>query len=275
MNPLPSLLEREGGGTPSVVIAVPTLGQRILSLEKTLASIRGQSDVDVSIALITPKPTPHLEELAHRFKARLLLDSGHISAAVNRALLDPEIPGRYCGWLGDDDFLLPGALGSSIALLERHPDATVAFGACDYVDSAGDRLFTKVPPPLAPWLLQVVPGLIKQEASLFRREAFIAIGGLDPALRWAMDLDLLLRLHRKGHFVRNPQVAAAFCWHPGSLTVANRETSLKEAMAIQRRRASPLLRPILPVLQSFMKLLIQFVAARIDRHRSVRSGGKG
>ena len=48
-----------------------------------------------------------------------------------------------------------------------------------------------------------------------------------------MDLDLLLRMRRIGSFVKTDQVLACFCWHAGSLTIANRKASLEEAQNVQ------------------------------------------
>lgn len=75
-----------------------------------------------------------------------------------------------------------------------------AFGRCDYIDLAGKLLFTRRPPPGAAWWLQFVPGLIKQETCLFRKDAVSAVGGLNVNLRYAMDLDLLLTSANIGSF---------------------------------------------------------------------------
>jgi hypothetical protein len=62
-------------------------------------------------------------------------------------------------------------------------------------------------------------------------------GGLDEKLKYTMDLDLLLSLSTLGSFIKTHRVIAAFCWHPASLTIANRKASLLEAQVVQRRHA--------------------------------------
>lgn len=249
-----------------VLVVVPTLGQRLAELERALASIASQKDVGVDIVVVTPNgEAPSLAELVHRQGARLLVEPGHISAAVNRGFAAAGDEHRYVAWMGDDDLLRPGALAMSSSLLERNPSAVIAFGRCDYIDLAGQLLFTRRPPAGAAFWLQFVPGLIKQEACLFRRSALVKAGRLDENLRYAMDLDILLRLRQYGPFVRTEAVLAAFCWHPGSITIANRAKSLAEAQAVQRRLAQGPARLIGPLTRPVFRFLLSMASAQINR----------
>lgn len=247
-----------------VLAVVPSLGERLETLQRTLASIHGQQGVAVDTVLVVRRATAALDRLAADCGVRLIEDAGHISAAVNAGFALAGDAHRYVFWLGDDDQLRPGALASATAALERDASAVVCFGNCDYVDIGGATLFSRRPPWQAPLLLQFVPGLIKQEACVFRASAVRIVGGLDVALRYTMDLDLLLKLRRTGRFVRVPRVQAAFCWHRGSLTIANRGASLDEAQAVQRRHARGLARLALAVLQLPMRWLVLSVAARVN-----------
>ena len=49
----------------------------------------------------------------------------------------------------------------------------------------------------------------------------VAAGGYDESLRFAMDLDMFLRLRSRGRFVSTPRTVASYRWHPDALTVAN------------------------------------------------------
>jgi GT2 family glycosyltransferase len=248
-----------------VLVVVPTLGERLQALARALASVVGQQGVGVDAIVVAPTSDPSLADVVERAGARLVVHGGHISAAVNEGFRRADPAHRYLAWLGDDDVLRPGALARTFRALEAAPRATVAFGRCDYVSLDGDLLFTRRPPPAAEWALQLVPGLIKQETCLFRRAAFDACGGLDETLRYAMDLDILLRLRARGPFVRVQGSLAGFCWHPGSITVANRERSFAEAQAIQRRLARGAARPLVVALQPLMRLLMMAATARINR----------
>ena len=254
------------------LVVVPTLGERLATLARTLKSIRGQAGLAVDIVLVARDRSAGLETLAGEFGAELMTDPGRISAAVNAGFARAGEAHRYAAWLGDDDQLRPGALAAAIERLEAVPAATVAFGSCDYVDVDGNLLFTRRPPPGAPALLQFVPGLIKQEACVFRMSSLRAAGGLDESLKFTMDLDLLLRLRRLGPFVRVERVQAAFCWHPGSLTVANRAASLAEAQQVQSRQVRGLARALRSVWKPPVRWLILVMSWKINQGQAVKVG---
>lgn len=248
-----------------ILLVIPTLGKRLETLDRTLSSVQSQAEVKVDTVIVAPAITPELKTLAERYAAQTLTDPGRISAAVNAGFARATDAHQYACWLGDDDMLRPGALAQASSLLQAHPSAVVAYGPCDYIDIDGNFLFCRRPPPFAPALLQIVPGLIKQESCLFRLSALRKVGGLDETLHYTMDLDLLLKLRRVGSFVKADQVLAAFCWHPNSLTIANRNVSLAQAQAVQRVHARGLLKLTYPLWKPAIRALILFMSWKINR----------
>jgi GT2 family glycosyltransferase len=61
------------------------------------------------------------------------------------------------------------------------------------------------------------------------------VGLLDESLRYAMDLDLFLRLQDAGPVRYLPEALATFRWHPASTTVASSAASEAEARAVRAR----------------------------------------
>jgi glycosyltransferase involved in cell wall biosynthesis len=248
-----------------ILVVIPTLGERLETLGRTLSSIQDQADVLVDAVLVAKTKTSELSAIADRYRARIIFHPGNISAAINAAFAQATEAHRYVGWLGDDDMLRPNALTIASALLEGDPAAVVTYGSCDYVDLNGNLLFNRRPPPKASALLQFIPGLIKQETCLFRLSALRQVGGLDEKLKYTMDLDLLLKLRRLGPFVKADQVLAAFCWHAGSLTIANRKASLVEAQNVQRNHARGIARMLQPLWKYPIRYLILTLNWKINR----------
>ena len=248
-----------------ILLVIPTLGRRLDTLARTLVSAADQTGASVDVLIVAKSESPDLTAVAARHGARVITHPGNISEAVNAGFAQAESAHRYACWLGDDDMLHPGALAHASASLEAEPAALVAFGACDYIGIDGNLLFTRRPPPYAPHLLQFVPGLIKQEACLFRLSGLRAVGGLNETLKYTMDLDLLLRLRRRGSFVRVDRVTAAFCWHPDSITVANRQVSLAEAQEVQRVNARGIARILQPLWKPAVRTLILAMTWKINR----------
>jgi cellulose synthase/poly-beta-1,6-N-acetylglucosamine synthase-like glycosyltransferase len=227
--------------TARVLIVIPTLGDRVALLEQTLESVTGQrvdGERAADVVLVTPRAAHAARELAERFGASVVDDPGGLSAAINSGLDAAEPQHLYGNWIGDDDLLAPDSLATTVAALDADPGAVAAFGYCDYVDADGRRLVSSRAGRLAPWLMTWGPDLVPQPGSLFRLDAVRAVGGIDPTLSYAMDLDLLLRLRRRGRLVNTRRTLASFRWHATSTTVANRRPSLEEAEMVKRRYLS-------------------------------------
>lgn len=221
-----------------VLMVVPTLGRRIGFLRKTFISIAHQKPA-VDVVVVVPGDATEARSLAREFGAGLVDDPGSLSGAINLGWKSAGAGHDYLAWLGDDDLLLPGSVGTAVAALDADPVAAVAFGACEYITVDDRIIWTSRAGRFAPWLMTWGPDLVPQPGSLFRREAVLQAGPVDEALAYAMDLDLLLRLRRVGRFVDAKTVLAQFRWHPDSLTVSGRTRSLQESEEVKRRYYSP------------------------------------
>ena len=228
------------GGRPAggadVLVVVPTLGQRPDYLASTLDSLQAQRGVGVRILVVAP-PQAHavVEECARRGIEFLAQTGRGMSQAINQGWSHAGGGEQFWTWLGDDDVLPPTSLQHSVGALRGSPRAVLAYGRCAYVDARGDVLFEARPGPLAGRLLRWGPDLVAQPGSLARADAVRAAGMLDETLRFAMDLDLFLRLKDVGGVVYLPRRLAEFRWHDGSTTVADPAASDAEARLVRAR----------------------------------------
>jgi len=221
-----------------VLIVIPTLGQRVDYLRQTLESIRNQQ-VEADITVVTPTSSVTARSLAHEFGAKVIDDPGSLPAAINLGVAQAGVQHSYVNWLGDDDLLAPGSLLATHAALSADSGVVIAYGACEYIDEEGQTLWVSRAGKWAQRILSWGPDLIPQPGMLVRSDAWAAVGGLDTSLRFAFDLDLLLKLRGQGGFVDVGQVVSQFRWHPDSLTVSDRTSSLNESEEIKRRYLSP------------------------------------
>lgn len=229
-----------------VRVILPTLGERLESLAETLQSISDQ-DVCTRVVMVVPRSAAAARRLADDRGILTVDDPGRgLSAAMNAGLL---APGRepYYAWLNDDDLLRPHGLRTLVAMMDANPPAPVVYGACDYIDPQGRLLGASRMGPWAARILSWGPDLVPMPSTLTRAADARAVGGYDERLRFAMDLDMLLRLRRRGPFVSTREAVAAFRWHPDSLTVANRSSSVAEAELVKRRHLPAPLRPLSPL----------------------------
>lgn len=199
------------------------------------------------LVVVVPEHAQEARAIANRHGATLVDDPRRgLSAAVNvgiAARRDEE----FYAWLGDDDLLCPDGLATLSGLLSADPGAVVAYGACTYIDGLGRRVTVSRAGDIASKILPWGPDLVPQPASLARLDALVAVGEYDESLRFAMDLDMFLRLKKRGRFLSTRREVAAFRWHEDSLTVANRGPSLAESEKVKRRYLPPYVRPLSPV----------------------------
>ena len=251
--------------SPGAVLAVvPTLGERTDTLGAALASIRAQEGVATTLVVVVPPAATEARDIAAEHGALIVDDPKRgLSAAVNVGI-DAAGDEAYFSWIGDDDELRPDGLRTLVELIEAE-SAVVAFGACEYMD-ATNRVFAVS--RAGDWATRVLPwgpDLIPQPASLTRLEDMRAVGPYDESLRFVMDLDMFLRLRRRGRFVSTPRTVASYRWHPDALTVANRDLSIYEAEAVKRRHVPVALRPLAPVWQIPVRVAINVVSTQLSR----------
>ena len=250
--------------TPSVLVVVPTLGERIETLEQSLASVRAQQGVEAHLVVVVPDAAVEARDVALRHGATLVSDPRRgLSAAVNVGI-EARRGEEFYAWLGDDDLLVPGGLATLAGLLAADPSAVVAYGACPYIDDRGRTVTVSRAGDLASKILGWGPDLVPQPASLTRIEPLVAAGTYDETLRFAMDLDMFLRLKRLGRFVSTKQDVAAFRWHADSLTVANRGLSLAESEKVKRRYLRPGLRPFSPLWDVPVRVATKVAARQVN-----------
>jgi GT2 family glycosyltransferase len=233
---------------PKLLVVLPTLGTRLDLLAEALDScVDVAQSVPLTVVVIVPKDASKARQLAKNAGARIIDDPGTgMSAAVNAGLASATSE-RYYVWVGDDDRLVARGIAGLVYELEKDDNAVVAHGQCHYITHSGSVIGTSGAGALARFLLPWGPNLIPHPGTIVRISALRSIGFFDPALNYALDLDVFLKLRGRGTFVSRPVVSAQFRWHPESLTVADRHASSVEAMAIKRSHLPTWVRPLSPL----------------------------
>lgn len=205
----------EGGavvpGGARVLVVVPARGDRLDGLARALASVAGQHPEPVDVVVVLPADAGAARALARERGARVVDDPGRgLAAAVNAGWAAAEPRHRYVTWLSPDDELLPGALRLAVQALEARPRAVLAYGDCRYVGADGEYLLTLHDGALTRSRLAWFGGAPAPSATLLRRSEVEAVSGLDETLTDAADLDLFLRLRRRGPVIATGRTHAVF-----------------------------------------------------------------
>lgn len=259
-------------GEARILIVVATLGRRNGYLRQTLESIRMQG-VAADIAIVAPGGIDELTALATEFGAVVLPDPGSLTAAINLGMSTMEPRHEYVNWLNDDDLLEPGSLAATVGRLDSDASAVVAFGACRYIDAAGEELWVSRAGAWAPRVLGWGPDLIPQPGMLVRADAWRKVGGLDESYRLAFDLDLLLRLRKLGALVDVGCIVSSFRWHAESLTVDDRATNIEESERAKRAALGPRARRLAWIWEGPVRVATRMAAAEVQRRALRASAG--
>ena len=212
------------------------------TLADTLASVQGQTCRDIEHVFVDGGSRDGTLAMlaACPGNTRLVRDiGGGISRAMNVGIAAAS--GDIVAHLhGDDYYLAPDVLATVRAVF-AHADA--AGRPLDWVFGAiqvrqGDRLLPPQPmPPFSYRAFAAGRATVPHPAVFVRRSAFARVGVFDENLRYAMDIDLWLRLG----LVAEPGVIgrplAVFRDHPGSVSSSNKRAARREEFAVRRRHA--------------------------------------
>jgi len=224
-------------------VVVPTLGQRPDYLIECLCSIRSAGNA--LICVVAPSSANLIEvESLGLIDQRVDDPKTGLPAAINFGVQSLPSTVQYIAWLGDDDLLEPKSIQITSTVLRNEAKACAVFGGCHYIDPHGNRILTNMSGQWAVPLISFGPDLIPQPGSLMRRTTFDSFGGLRTDLGWAFDVDLFINLKRNGKVRYLNQPLASFRWHPESLSVGQRDGSVREASQVRVQYLPKFVRPI-------------------------------
>lgn len=215
--------------TVLVTVVTPTLnpGSR---LERCIASVKRQTYARVEHLVVDGGSTDGTLERLEVSGVRWISepDSGQASA-INKGWR--MAAGDLLGWLNADDELLPDAVEKVVDAFGSAPDVDWILGAVEIREESGGFIRRPADPaqPLA-WAAQ---NMAAQPGSFVSRRAIHAVGYLDEALHYMMDLDLWVRLLDAGLRVALvPHVLAVFEVHPDSKSgsLSHSEFVIEEAL---------------------------------------------
>lgn len=221
---------------PLITIAVPSFNQGRY-LDQALTSIFDQ-EVPVEVFVLDGGSTDGTAAVIEKWKPRLAgwrsrANDGGQAAAINEGIRQGRAP-LVC-WLNSDDWLLQGGLRALVDAIEKVPAAPAVYGrAWNHVERSGRRYPVWVEPfDIRRLALRCI---VSQPATLIRRSAWEAVGGVDESLHMVMDYDLWWRLYKECgpmHFVDS--FVAVNREHGGTKTKTQRRRHYREAIAVVRR----------------------------------------
>lgn len=228
--------------TPKISLVTPSYNQAEF-LDETIRSVLGQEYPNLEYIIIDGGSTDGSVDIIRKYEKHIRYwvsepDDGQ-TAAIAKGFA--QATGDIFGWLASDDYLLPGALRAIAEHFVDNPRTETVSGGCLFVDAQSNPLSEKygqytmgVPASYNRLRFYEQDG-VAQQSTFWRRDAYEAVGGLDPAFQFTMDLDLYLRLARRKRFTKLPRMLAAFRLHEDSKTMTIQSTRLKEQARLKEK----------------------------------------
>jgi glycosyltransferase involved in cell wall biosynthesis len=142
--------------------------------------------------------------------------------------------GEIFGYLNADDCYLPGALDAVRKAFGARPWADVLYGDGIQIDQLGARRRDLLSDPWSVGAYARGATTVVQQATFFRRSAFLRTGGFNAANRTCWDGELLVRLSKaNARFSHICRQLGAFRIHPDSISGSGR---LNQQYREDRRR---------------------------------------
>lgn len=208
--------DRGGRALPLVTIVTPAYNQATF-LRATIESVLAQTYPALEYIVIDDGSTDATLEVlsAYEGKFRFLSQENRGQAAtLNRGWALAR--GAIIGYLSADDLLMPEAVSTLVAALLRDDSVAAAYCDFDLIDYGGALIRPVQTEEFE--RRRLVEDLVCQPGpgALFRRSAFIAVGGWNEQLRQIPDFEFWTRVAQKGDLVRVPQRLAGCRVHEES-----------------------------------------------------------
>jgi glycosyltransferase involved in cell wall biosynthesis len=197
---------------PAVSVITPAWNAAA-HLRETIDSVRAQTLTDWEWLIVDDGSTDDtvgmIEDHAAVDPRIRLLKQAHAGPSAARNLAMAAATGAYYAFLDSDDVWYPGFLQAQVDVFRRHPETGLVTGNGYFLGGPHDGHPTR---PLGDCCsILLLTDLIQDECSVFimtvfRREVFETIGGLDETQWTSEDYDFWLRAALAGFtFRRNPR----------------------------------------------------------------------
>jgi len=203
---------------PSIALVTPTLNQGGF-IEETIRSVLLQGYSKLEYWIIDGESTDSTPSIIDKYRSFVdgyirEADEGQ-SDAINKGIFKTST--ELVGWINSDDLLFPNAIRTLAKQYAEKKEVTLIYGGGAKINLHGKvQKLIGLRPHDKKNLRRRLTFL--QPSMLFKREAFIATGGLDISLHYVMDWDLALKLAKLGPVQAIPDPIAKLRVYPDSKT---------------------------------------------------------
>jgi glycosyltransferase involved in cell wall biosynthesis len=202
---------------PKISIVTPAFNRRGF-IEETMDSVLSQNYPNLEFIVMDGGSTDGTDEIIRRYEKHLKYwasedDSGPADAIAKGF---KHATGTIFASLMSDDLYLPGTL-HAIADAMADGSADVVYGNTYWIDGEGKRIGERRQTPFTPMGYLFGGADLQEPATFWTADIYRKAGGVDPAYKFAFDMELFFRFVTSGgRFKHINRFLASFRIHPTS-----------------------------------------------------------
>lgn len=211
---------RETG--PSITVVVPVHNARPF-LDESISSIVNQTLADFEIVILDDASTDGSDRLLREWekrdsRIRLFYSKEKLGLAGSSNFVVRKANTEVVARMDADDISHPDRLRRQWEIIKNFPDVAVVGTLCDGIDASGRRVR-----PRDRWriLRRSAYFPFPHGSTMFRKEAFDAIGGYKESFSCGEDQDFFYRMIKVGRVVTLPDVLYHYRYHTENATLLN------------------------------------------------------
>jgi glycosyltransferase involved in cell wall biosynthesis len=222
---------------PRVTMVTPSFNQGRF-IEETIRSVLLQDYPDLEYIIVDGGSTDDTLRIIKQYEKWITgwvsePDHGQ-SDAINKGW--KKSTGEILAWLNSDDLLTPGAVMRAVKAFNAQPDCAVVQGDLIIINTDSQQLKYAQGVPFDFNSVTATARMdVYQPGSFKRRSVLEQVGWLDPNLKFAMDLDLWLRIGARYRFAYVPAAQAKFRMHDSSKTTTLKKIQHQEDVKIFKK----------------------------------------
>ena len=231
--------------SPVVSVLMPVYNTAPFVAE-AIESILSQSFADFEFIIIDDGSTDGSAQIVEQYAKQdcriQFVSRGNRGCYQTRNEASSLSRGEFIAAMDSDDISLPERLALEVEYLRDHPECVAVGGWFLTVDPDGMPIRTICTPltheEIDAGHMRGSGGSLVQGTMMFRRDAYIKVGGYSGTHSTSEDMELCLRLAEVGRLANIPKIVLMYRRHLGSMSSAKREHQRSNSLAIIREAYS-------------------------------------
>ena len=227
---------------PLVSIVTPSYNQGGF-IEDTILSIQNQTYPFVEHIIVDGASTDGTLHILKKYGNKINWvsepDNGE-TEAVNKGFKIAR--GEIIGWVSSDNTLELDAIKKVVSFFKEHPEVDMVSGGANIIDKSGKFLEVIYSPKVFS-----VKRLIRkfgsygmlEPATFIKKNVLEEVGMLDPSIKYAIEMDLYIRIGMKYNVAHIPPILANVRFHPEATSLRKSKEVKAEGHMLGKKYLEP------------------------------------